>query len=143
MPRKQATSAATAASRTRAPQTHSKAAGRRTPTRESRRASETVVREPGKPFHPVISSELVCIAMGELNERDELGSGNVTYLAGLFERDPLFLLEYDTLIKNMDEAENHLAMAFYVRLFAARMFRSAFIVAYYAGRATALPGGAL
>ena len=67
MPVKKATSAAPAASRTRAPQTTAKAAGKSTLTRESRRASKTVVQQPAQPLQPG-KKELLRVSWDERND---------------------------------------------------------------------------
>ena len=129
MPTKKAISAAPAASRTRAPK----------PTAE---AAETVVLERTKPFQqltsPVISPELVYIATAMIAERAEEDSDAVIDLAEQLKSNDHYQAEHHTTLQSMAEERDQDARHFYLRLFAARIFRTAFIIGFYAGRGSTL-----
>lgn len=133
-----ATSAAPAASRTRAPQTITKAAVEGTQTRESRGPSVVIVPEAAKPLQPlstpVISWELVYIATAMIAERAEEDSDAVIDLAEQFKSNDHYQAEHHTTLQSMAEERDQDARHFYLRLFAARIFRTAFLIGFYAGR---------
>ena len=147
MPVKKAIKAASAATRTRAPQTTAKAAGKSTLTRESRRASRTVVSESAEPLqglvglnahrdapvpsgrsaHSVILSFDNVVLRAVLDDFRSDVEGELEHMNELFGRVRAFQSEERIFLSNLDDARSDTkGQKACVRIFAARVFIAAY-----------------
>lgn len=169
MPIKKATSAAPAASRTRAPQTTAKAAGKHTQTRESRRASGSVVPKQGKPFqglvglnhqtdaplpwHPRTPNELIqALSRKEIQlaiQGSTLPSFNrnhpdIAVLMDHLAHIPEFVDgEQSLLLRGLDSAKSPLQTGRRIRFSAARWIRAGYFLGAFSILCEHQNGGAL